>query len=254
MGIVEVNKDFYNKLYRRKNPAISILHSLISFDQQSKSKINIKVIKGFFKEKFLKDLVVLDYGFGHGSLLLKYRRNHELYGCDISEEAVYNFPVVASFIGRKVLTATVDDYFSKYKDVCFDIITLSHIIEHVDDDFLLVNSLKTKLSDSGIMLINVPINEVWQDPKHVRKYSADSIKELADKCNLEIQSILEVDKLTSFFLIEEKVKNAGIFKLYTIKIARLFFAVTPLTITQVFERLFLKGHQMQQLIVLATAK
>lgn len=254
MSITDVNKDFYNQLYRRRNPLISIIYSFISFDQQSKSKVNFRIIKGFFKEKFNGPLIVLDYGFGHGSLLLKYRKNHTLYGCDISEEAVHNFPAVASWVGKQVRTATVDDFLSQYGDVKFDIITLSHIIEHVDDDVKLIQSLTENLSDTGIVLINIPINEVWQDPKHLRKYDIGYIKSLIDQCNLKVLSILETDKLTSFFLIEEKVKRAGRLKLYGIKIARTFFAIIPLSLMQTFEKLFLNSHKNQQLIVLATKK
>src|SRR5688572_14473632 len=148
MSKVEVNKEFYNKLYRRRSSLISILHSFISFDQQSKSKVNFRILKEFFQNKFQDNLVVLDYGFGHGSLLLKYKSNHKLYSCDISEEAVFNFPKVARFIGKIVLTETVDEFFSKYREIKFDIITLSHIIEHVDDDVLLVKNLSEKLSST----------------------------------------------------------------------------------------------------------
>jgi 2-polyprenyl-3-methyl-5-hydroxy-6-metoxy-1,4-benzoquinol methylase len=254
MNKVEINKEFYNKLYRRRFPLWSILHSLISFDQQSKSKINFNVLKEYFHHKFNDDLVILDYGFGHGSLLLKYRSNHKLYGCDISEEAVHNFPRVAKLIGKVVVTSTVDVFFPKYQNFKFDIITLSHIIEHVEDDRLLVKNLSEKLSNTGVILINVPINEVWQDPKHVRKYNIAYMEKLMNMCGLSILTFLETDKLTSFFLIEEKVKMAIPIKLYFIKIIRVIFAITPLRVTRVFEKLFLKGHSNQQLIILATKK
>lgn len=254
MSVLQVNKEFYNKLYRRKNPLISIIHSFISFDQQSKSKINYIALKNVLKERFDKTLTILDYGFGHGSLLLKYSKRHKLFGCDISVEAIYNFPRVAKLVGKEIITASVDNFHSKFSNVRFDVITLSHIIEHVDDDLKLVKGLAEKLSDTGIVLINVPINEVWQDPKHVRKYSIKYIEGLMEKANLKILSIFETDKLTSFFLIEEKVRNAGILKLYFLKILRAIFAVIPLKLLQLFERTFLKGHQHQQLIVIAIGK
>jgi SAM-dependent methyltransferase len=254
MDIVDVNKTYYNKLYKRKNPVISLLYSLISFDQQSKSKVNFRVIKAYLKGNFKRDLVVLDYGFGHGSLLLKYRSNHKLYACDISEEAVYNFPRVAKLVGKNVFTATVDQFLTKYDQVRFDVISLSHIIEHVEDDLHLVKILSEKLSETGIMLINIPINEVWQDPKHVRKYDVGYMRSLSEKCNMEIVGLLETDKLTSFFLIEEKVNNAGKVKLYGIKFMRLIFAVLPLSFTSWFEKVFLKKHKNQQLITLVRRK
>lgn len=254
MNKVELNKDFYNKLYKKRNPIASLLYSRISFDQQSKSKLNIKLLKQHLKEKFNEPLSVLDYGFGHGSLLLKYKKQHRLYGSDISEEAVFNFPPVAKLKGLNVQTGTVDEFKTKFKDVQFDIITLSHIIEHVDDDTSLVKDLAAKLTSNGLMLINVPINEVWEDPKHVRKYDLDYTKQLLEKCNLSLKEHREEDKLTSYFLIEEHVKHAGAIKKIFIKALRFFFAIMPLGFTIWFESSFLKSHKFQQLLVLASKK
>lgn len=252
MSKVDVNKEFYNKLYKKRNPLVSFFYSKISFDQQSKSKLNIQIIKSYLNAKFNDPITVLDYGFGHGSLLLKYKSQHKLYGCDISEEAVFNFPAVASLVGKTVLTGTVEEFLSKYRDVKFDVISLSHIIEHVEDDVELVSSLSEKLTDKGIMLINVPINEVWEDPKHVRKYDVPYLESVLTKSGLKSLYTAEADKLTSFFLIEEKVKQAGKLKIVLIKLLRLLFAITPLSLTQAFEKAFLSSHKNQQLIVLAS--
>lgn len=251
MAVDQVNKAFYNKLYRRRNSLVSLAYSLISFDQQSKSKINFRILKTFLNKEFNNRLRILDYGFGHGSLLLKYDRRHGLYGCDISEEAVQNFPRVARLMGKEVVTATVDNFKDKFETVQFDVISLSHIIEHVDDDIKLVKSLSSKLSDKGVMLINVPINEVWSDPKHVRKYDISYLEHVLSQCDLKIVSAIEDDKTTSFFLTEEKVTRSGKIKLYGLKMLRGLFAVVPFAFVKLFERCFLKTHKNQQLIVLA---
>lgn len=254
MSKVEINKDFYNKLYKKRNRLTSLLYSRISFDQQSKSKLNIKFLKEHLKGKFFEPLSVLDYGFGHGSLLLKYRKQHKLYGCDISEEAVFNFPSVAKLAGLEVQTGTVEEFKTKFETVKFDVITLSHIIEHVEDDQGLLMSLADKLKTKGVILINIPINEVWEDPKHVRKYDLVYTNSLLEKCGLKHQAHLETDKLTSYFLIEEMVKKAGAIKKIYIKSLRLFFAIMPFGVTRFFETLFLKNHKNQQLLVLAAKK
>lgn len=251
MSKVEINKEFYNKLYKKRNPFLSYIYSLISFDQQSKSKINYKLVKEHFGDRFKNELKILDYGFGHGSLLLKYPKNHQLFGCDISEEAVFNFPDVAKAAGRNAKTATVENFFTKFQNTKFDVISLSHIIEHVDDDKILLEKLTPFLSDNGIMLINVPINEVWKDPKHVRPYDLNYTQKLCADCGLTIITHLETDKLTSYFIIEEYVKGAGKLKLIFIKLLRLLFAIVPLSFVIAFEKAFLKKHQDQQLIVLA---
>jgi SAM-dependent methyltransferase len=251
MNIENVNKDFYNSLYRRRSPIVSIIYSFISFDQQSKSKINFNILNKFLGKEFKNRLNILDYGFGHGSLLLKYNRRHGLFGCDISDEAVQNFPRVARLAGKKVVTTSVADFMRKFESVRFDVISLSHIIEHVDDDIQLVKSLNSKLSDNGVMLINVPINEVWRDPKHVRMYDISYLRQMLVECGLKIVLAVEDDKATSFFLTGEKVNHPQKMKRYGLKMLRGLFAVVPVGLVKIFERLFLKTHKNQQLIVLA---
>ncbi len=251
MSALDENKSFYNRLYRRRNPLVSLLHATISFDQQSKSKINYRLVRSFLKKRFDQPLTILDYGFGHGSLLLKFPRHHRLFGCDISDEAVFNFPAVAALVGKKVKTVRVEDFVAELKDVRFDVISLSHVIEHVDDDVELVTRLAAQLSHDGVMLINVPINEVWVDPKHVRTYTRSSAIELMTKCRLRTLAVLEADKFTSFFLEQEMVKKAGKIKIVGIKFLRLLSAFLPIFASDFIEKLFLKRHRHQQLIVLA---
>ena len=101
-NIEGVNKDFYNKLYKKRNPLIQLIYSFISYDQQSKSKYNYKKIKYVLDQyKHTDDFRFLDYGFGHGSLLLKIPKKKSLFGCDISFEAVDNFPHVAKLLGKE---------------------------------------------------------------------------------------------------------------------------------------------------------
>ncbi len=251
MSVTDVNREFYNKLYRKRSPLTSLLYSRISFDQQSKSRLNFKVLKEHFGPRFSNPLNVLDYGFGHGSLLLKYPVHHHLFGCDISEEAVHNFPAVAARAGKSAQTFTVNEFAERTASMKFDIITLSHIIEHVQDDVALVDSLGKLLSPDGVILINVPINEVWQDPKHVRKYNPVYLRSVLEKSNLRTVVDLEADKLTSFFLIHEKVRHAGTLGKIMIRALRAVFAIAPMGVVKLTEDVFLRGHQNQQLIVLA---
>jgi 2-polyprenyl-3-methyl-5-hydroxy-6-metoxy-1,4-benzoquinol methylase len=254
MSVVDVNKEFYNKLYKKRNPFVSLIYSWISFDQQSKSKVNIRCVKECLGNRFKEKLTVLDYGFGHGSLLLKYKKKDSLYGCDISEEAVFNFPRVAKVAGMNVNTGTVEEFLTKYKEVRFDVITLSHIIEHVDDDHGLVRSLSEKLLENGMILINIPINEVWLDPKHVRKYDLPYMRSLLQKCDLKMLAHKETDRLTSYFLTNEKVKPAGKLKLFFLRALRMMFAIIPYGTMKFFEESFLKKHHYQQLIIIAGRK
>ena len=43
----------------------------------------------------------------------------------------------------------------------------------------------------GKVLVNLPINEVWDDPKHMRKYTADSVFHLFNECGLHVEHVLK---------------------------------------------------------------
>src|SRR6476620_651126 len=101
-----LNEKYYNNLYKEKSKVLNIIKNLIKYDQKSKSKLNYFFVKNLIKDDGCK---ILDYGFGHGSFLLKFSKRCTLYGVDISEEAVTNFPKTAKFFGKKAFTSTPDD-------------------------------------------------------------------------------------------------------------------------------------------------
>jgi len=255
-SVETINKDYYNQLYRKKNSFFQLIHPFISFDQQSKSKFNYTLIKGLFKQarKNKNLLNFLDYGFGHGSFMLKIPQKKALFGCDISIEAVTHFPHVAQKFKKQVITFVPENMSSTLGGTKLDIISLSHIIEHVEDDAALLKELAQHMSPEGKFLINVPINEVWVDPKHVRTYDKAYMQDLMDKCGFKIDKLQEVDRWTAFLLTAEMVKKAGKFKKLYLRAIRLFLAILPLGMVNFFEFLLSKKYQHQQLIVLASQK
>lgn len=254
-NIETVNKNFYDKLYAKKSMLHTVL-PLISFDQQSKSKYNYNMIKPFFllAKQRQRVLSFLDYGFGHGSLLLKIPQTDALYGCDISKEAVYNFPFVAHKYHKQVQTFTPEVMSTVLKSKTLDFVSLSHVIEHVVNEESFLNQLLQFLKSDGKFLINVPINEIWQDPKHVRTYTAESMAELLRKCGMKIDNLQEVDRWTSFLLTQEKINNPKKMKKLLLRALRAFLAVLPLSVVEFFEHFLCHTYKHQQLIILASFK
>lgn len=224
------NKEFYDNLYKKRNILFQIIYPFISFDQQSKSKKNYSKLKPIFKKARTekKKLNYMDYGFGHGSLILKIPQKTNLYGCDISQEAVYNFPRVAKKLGKTVRTATPDKLKELAANEKFAVISLSHVLEHVDDDYAILRELVDVTNTGGHILINLPINEVWDDPKYVRAYDQSSVTKLIEECGLSIVSVEETARINGYFLYLEKVKKVGKLKKLFIRASRLFLAILPI--------------------------
>jgi SAM-dependent methyltransferase len=253
--IEDINRAYYDGLYRKRNLLAQLIYPFISYDQQCKSKYNIRLIKKVIRETKKENFHFMDYGFGHGSLILKMPQKEHLYGCDISDQAVTNFPRVARIVGKNVVTFLPDQLDERLRNVKLDMISLSHVIEHVDDDQGLLRGLSNRMNANGKFLINVPINEVWEDPKHVRKYSVAYMEDLARRSNLRIDDWQEVEKWSGFFLELEKVKKVGKIGMFFVKATRLLFALLPLSIITALEKLFLPSKYInRQLVVLLSRK
>lgn len=249
----QINKDYYDQLYRKRSPLIQLIYPFISYDQQCKSKYNVDFITNELK-KSKSQFRFLDYGFGHGSFILKMPKKADLYGCDISQEAVYNFPKVAKMIGKNVKTFLPKDLDDATQNLQFDMISLSHVIEHVDNDEALLRSLTPKLKPDGKFLINVPINEVWEDPKHVRKYTLEYMEQLAERLGLKIERAEEAERWSAYFLDMEMVKKASRPVVVFQRALRFLLALMPTKLLAYSEKLLPSKFKHQQLLALLSKK
>ncbi|RBP49892.1 class I SAM-dependent methyltransferase [Arenicella xantha] len=254
-SVVEENKRFYNAQYQNKNLFLVFLHTLVSFDQQSKARVNARVllpvIDEFLSTNDSGSVSLLDFGCGWGSLLLKMPKRIQLYCFDLSSQAMTNVCKILSWSGRSVIPARIEDS-SILEPAELDFITCSHVLEHVSDDESILLAFHASLSDQGVLLINVPINEVWDDPKHVRPYTRASLRQLLIRCGFEPMHEEACDKWTGYFLEKQFVgADARLGTRVIIRCAKLVLALTPLKLVEWSERRFFEHREPQQLIVLA---
>jgi len=243
----KINKNYYNNIYSSSFGSLfNLVKTLTSYDQQSKSKLNLHIIKKYFD--LSKKMSVLDYGFGRGAFLLKMPKNSNLMGCEISENAVKNFPQMAKIIGQNVITFLPEELDSKINDNSVDIIICSHVLEHVSNDIEIFNLLKRKVKPCGYILINIPINEIWHDPKHVRKYTFEKFQVLSRNIGFHILESLETNQLDNFIMTHEILKKKTIIKKIMFKTIRLFLAILPLRVIFSLNNKLSKNYLPAQLI------
>jgi SAM-dependent methyltransferase len=136
---------------------------------------------------------ILDVGCGSGEWLYKKQlKGHEVWGLETDKRAV----AAARSHGLKVTTraeSLPDDYF--------DMIRLSHVIEHTQEPLEMVESLTLKLRDGAQMEILVPnlesvkfakvmdISKLVDVPRHRCFFSADTLRLLLTKSGLRVDSI-----------------------------------------------------------------
>lgn len=241
------NLEFYEQAYSVGHLPGLVLKQLLSYDQLSKTRRNLRMLRRL--PNFSLGLSVLDYGFGHGTLLLRLPRTHRLYGCELSSRAARNLELLCRFLRRELNLRSPEQFAAAKDSLSLDLVCCSHVIEHVHDDAALLAVFHGLLNREGYLLLNVPINEVWDDPKHVRSYSRESICPLLSNSGFTVQGILEADRWTAWILHHELVSSARFRSFF--RIVRLLLALLPVAAWDALEALLPEKHKFQQLLVLA---
>lgn len=245
--IEQINRQFYDDLYRERHPFFHLLHSIISFDQQGKSKPNWLYLRRFVNNS--QSLRLLDYGSGWGTFLLKIPSSIEAYCFDISLGSMKMLQKAHNLLGRNVHIASLEQ--NVILPGQFDIIVCSHVLEHVPDESELLQKFYNSLNVHGLLLLNVPINETWHDPKHIRTYTISSLQQAVEEAGFKAILIQEVDKWSGFLLERElDFENITTIKKTSLRFLRAILALLPYRMVRWSERLFVSRRNFQQVIII----
>ena len=144
------------------------------------------------KNKILKSkkkITILDYGCYHGAFLYACKKifNFKTIGTDYNKAAL---KMVKSVFLVDEVFETKNNFFTK--KINADIISMMHVLEHLDDPVNFLNKIKKNtLKKEGLLYIEVPnpYSNPLDDPTHLNLYSHDTIKYLLKYCNYEILHI-----------------------------------------------------------------
>ncbi len=137
---------------------------------------------------------LLDYGCGPGDMLQECkRRGLTAYGMDNSPYSVE----LARERGLDVILGSYDEIPAELRDL--DIVFSHSVLEHVQRPLELIDALKHRLSEGGLLILSAPTPEpaFWDDPTHVRPYTPKAFRALAELCGLEL---IEVNYVFAFLL------------------------------------------------------
>jgi SAM-dependent methyltransferase len=246
-GIGAANLEFYEQAYSLKSLPGLLLKQWLSYDQLSKTRRNLRMIARLPKPA--AKLSVLDYGFGHGTLLMRLPRSHRISGCELSPQAIRNLEFLSRFLRRRPRLYSAEELEAASGSLSLDLICCSHVIEHVKDDSALLGLFHRNLCHDGYLLLNIPINEVWHDPMHVRAYTLDSTRTALREAGFTIQEMVEADRWTAWLLHHERVSSVRFRPLF--RPIRLLLALMPVSTWDMLERFIPEQYAFQQLLVLA---
>jgi 2-polyprenyl-3-methyl-5-hydroxy-6-metoxy-1,4-benzoquinol methylase len=164
-----------------------------------------KFVSKHQKENFLQRFglfrkSVLDVGCGSGAVLLPFKeRRYICRGLDI--------PSSMTEYGRTQLDLDIAELpFDEFQtEDQFDLIILSHVVEHILNPIDFLAKVRTLLKDDGGVYVEVPDVErpYGKDPKfffllgHVYYYSLTTLENIFNKCGFEL---VEHDRKSSKFL------------------------------------------------------
>ncbi|TVZ56391.1 methyltransferase family protein [Lutibacter sp. Hel_I_33_5] len=155
---------------------------------------------------------VLDFGAGTGDFLGACKNNNwEVFGVEPNLKA-------REIAAKKGITILSD--ISELKNIQFDVITLWHVLEHVEKLEETILRLKELLTQNGVLIIAVPnyksydanhYKEFWAAydvPRHLWHFSQTSISKIFSEFSMNVEKTLPM-KFDSYYvsLLSEKYKT-----------------------------------------------
>lgn len=141
---------------------------------------------------------LLDIGCGNGEFLYEMsKKNWNLYGNDTDEKALKVAKVLVP--DSKLLAEKVT--FDTYKKNNFEMVMLSHVLEHVYNPNELLSIVNNILESRGLLVIRVPnyhslerriFGKYWRGlevPRHLNHFTPSSIRKLIEKSDFNIKHI-----------------------------------------------------------------
>lgn len=147
------DKDFYKKYYPRNYyTSARLTHPLL----QSAYQLVVKFFSKLQLGDYLNTDSALDFGCGQGEFLASLPSSTERYGIEVNSQAV-------KFIKKKYPGIKV---FSDLKELApkrlkFDLITLWHVLEHLEKPKEILQQLTRKLKKGGRLIIATPNTDSW---------------------------------------------------------------------------------------------
>ena len=146
---------------------------------------------------------LLEVGFGSGTFLAYMQaRGWRVQGCDLSQS------VCRRAAGRWAVPTHWGEVSSLPKDARYDLVVMSHILEHVQDPLGMLGEIRQRMNPGGYLYVTVPNIDCWEarlpgwigyQPYHVTYFSRETLTAASIRAGFHIESIWTHEQFASWF-------------------------------------------------------
>jgi len=192
--------NFYNSYHKCNN-------KIEQKDLIRESNFTYQTLISLIRKYFVNGKDVLDIGCGVGTIdFYLANRGFVVTGLDISDIAINKANKTKLLLGHKNLNficSSVEKFSSKYN---YDYCICSEVIEHVNNDKLIINRIFERVKINGLLIISTPLssaplyrmgllNGFDKSVGHLRRYSVEELSNLVIKSNFEVIEVVKVEGL-----------------------------------------------------------
>lgn len=140
---------------------------------------------------------VLDLGCGDGEKLAAFRdRGFTVLGVDPDPKS----RIFAASMGLTVLEGTAEDLPPEIDGRQFDLVIMSHSLEHCTDPVHALRNVRKLMADGGLAYIEVPnagclhfetfrqCSEMFDAPRHLWFFTPDALQKMAEQTGLNVEN------------------------------------------------------------------
>jgi ubiquinone/menaquinone biosynthesis C-methylase UbiE len=186
----QFNRSVYATYYR--NPLVGL-----RYDLRYRARRIANLLRKHGVDPARPGFAAFEYGFGEGQLLRVVRNASSVVGFEMSASAVDRaMAMKPTGHGDWRMTKWEDATSLPLEDDSFDMVTASHVLEHVPNDERALSELVRIARPGGHVLVILPANErLFPGSKHLRVYRRDDFREQLWAAGLEE---IEVDEHQRF--------------------------------------------------------
>lgn len=189
-NLMQNTQKFTDEKYNILHQEWDEVHHFASPTYELRKRLILKILNKYIKEK--KNATLLDVGCGTGDYSIKLAKlGFYVTAFDFSEYAIKKAVSNCKELGIENVNFQLDDITKFNTNKKFDVILISEVLEHIDNDLEIFKKYTNFINEEGFILCSVPFDPaLWSQEDehagHIRRYDRNRINLLLEASNFQI--------------------------------------------------------------------